>query len=159
MVDFFDYSVAGGDPEPAPATAAVGTFLESCSAREWRVLQQHSTIEVVKRGQVLVREGEQDQSLFIVLAGALAPRIAGVPDGARAQMVPGDVFGEVAFFDGRPRSSTVVAVEDSRIMRIRYEAFEALSAGEPVLARTLLLDLGRALAGRLRAAEAREAAR
>jgi CRP/FNR family transcriptional regulator, cyclic AMP receptor protein len=158
MTDFFDYAAAGDESESGPDVPAEGTFLAGCSSREWRTLQQHSTVEVVGRGEALVRQGDTDRSLFIVLTGAFAPSLAGT-NSSRVRLRPGDVFGEIAFFDGLPRSSTVVALEESRVMRIRHEAFEALSASAPALARTLLMDLGRALAGRLRAAQAGDSPR
>lgn len=153
--EFFDYTLAGDTSLSEPADQSVGTFLGGCSEREWRVLQRHSTIEVLSAGQALMNQGDTDQSLFVVLAGELSAAVPGVSHADRPRMLPGDVLGEVSFFDGQPRSAAVVATEESRIMRIRFEAFEALSASEPALARTLLMDLGRALARRLRAAEAR----
>jgi CRP-like cAMP-binding protein len=159
MTDFFDYAEAGDPDRSGPDQVAAGTFLVGCSPREWQALRQHSSVEIVGPGQTLVRQGEVDRSLFIVLAGSLAARLDGRADKTLDPMLPGEVFGEVAFFDGLPRSSSVVALEESRVLRIAYDSFESLSASEPALARTLLMDLGRALAGRLRAAEARELSR
>ncbi|MCA1671302.1 MAG: cyclic nucleotide-binding domain-containing protein [Actinobacteria bacterium] len=66
----------------------------------------------------------------------------------------GSVFGELSFFDGRPRSALVRAVTDGQLLRLSFDAFEVLSAKEPVLARSVLLDLGRILAARLRSTQA-----
>ena len=115
-------------------------------------MRSRCTVERVPTSEVLVRAGEVDRSLFFVLSGELRARISKRYVGA--PMVPGGVFGEVAFFDGRPRSSDVVAIHDAEVLRLSYESFTVLAATEPVLARVLLLELGRALAGRLRAAEA-----
>lgn len=156
MVGFFDYSAAGDVGESVPDLPATGTFLAGCSTREWQALQEHSTVEIVARDANLIRQGERDRDIFIVLAGSFAPTDGGPVSGNRVRLLPGDVFGEIAFFDGLPRTSTVVALEASRIMRIRYQAFEALAASEPVLARMLLMDLGRAMASRLRVAGAEE---
>ena len=46
---------------------------------------------------------------------------------------------------------SVEAMSDGAVMRLSYDAFEALSARNPALARHILLDLGRSLAARLRA--------
>jgi CRP-like cAMP-binding protein len=67
-----------------------------------------------------------------------------------AAIEPGTVIGEVAFFDGRPRSAGVRAVTECELFRLSFEAFEVLAAREPALGRAVLLDLGRILAARLR---------
>ena len=62
------------------------------------------------------------------------------------------VVGELAFFDGRPRSATLEALSDVECARLDPAGFERLSAAEPDLARAMLLDLARILALRLRIA-------
>jgi CRP-like cAMP-binding protein len=96
-----------------------------------------------------VREGERAQSLYIVARGALevrrgAKRIARVPEGS--------VFGEQAFFDGEPRSASVVATSDGELLELGADALEQLAARDPQLARAVLFELGRILSQRLRAA-------
>jgi CRP-like cAMP-binding protein len=46
----------------------------------------------------------------------------------------------------------VTALEESEVMRMSFEAFESLASREPVLARKLLLDVGRIVARALRSA-------
>jgi CRP/FNR family transcriptional regulator, cyclic AMP receptor protein len=62
------------------------------------------------------------------------------------------VVGELAFFDGAPRSATLEALTDVEGARLDTAAFERLTAAEPRLATAMVLDLGRVLAGRLRRA-------
>lgn len=149
MSEFFDYPGTATEEPAAPA----GVILAGCTAREWDVLQRHCTRESVPRGTILVRRGAVDRSLYIILSGALVAQVAATSSPS-PPMLPGEVLGEVAFFDGRPRSATVVAVEDAEVLHLSFDAYEAFAAGEPALARRLLMDLGRALAARLRAAEA-----
>ena len=61
-------------------------------------------------------------------------------------------MGELAFFDGSPRSATLDAVTDVQVVRIDADAFQRLSEAEPALAQQMLLDLARILALRLRMA-------
>jgi CRP-like cAMP-binding protein len=63
------------------------------------------------------------------------------------------LLGEIAFFDGGPRSATVRATTDGELLRLGIDDFERLSARHPELARALLLDLGRVLARRIRRIE------
>jgi CRP-like cAMP-binding protein len=65
----------------------------------------------------------------------------------------GSVIGELAFFDGGPRSALVRAVTPAVLAELSPADFNALAAANPGLARRLLFDLGRILAQRLRAAQ------
>ena len=56
---------------------------------------------------------------------------------------PITTFGEAAFLDGRPRAVDVEAMSDGEVMRLSFDAFEALAARNPALGRDILLDLGR----------------
>jgi len=62
------------------------------------------------------------------------------------------VVGELAFFDGQPRSATLEAITEVEAVRLDPEALDRLAVEEPELARALLLDLARILALRLRMA-------
>ena len=62
------------------------------------------------------------------------------------------VVGELAFFDGLPRSATLMAETEVEAVRLDPAAFERLAADDPDLARMLLLDVARILALRLRMA-------
>jgi CRP-like cAMP-binding protein len=77
-----------------------------------------------------------------------------VPGAGAHRVGSGTVIGEVAFFDGQPRSADITAAGDVELLVLSYESFEQLAAADPPLAQLLLLDLGRFLAQRLRASEA-----
>jgi CRP-like cAMP-binding protein len=64
------------------------------------------------------------------------------------------VLGELAFFDGYPRSATLDAVTDVEVVRLDLQAFDSLHEHEPALAHAMLRDLARILALRLRLASA-----
>jgi cytochrome P450 len=85
--------------------------------------------------------------------GALEVTVQGAKP-TRHRVGSGTVIGEVAFFDGQPRSADIVAVGDVELLVLSYAGFERVAAADPALAQLLLLDLGRFLAQRLRASEA-----
>jgi len=144
---YFDYEQRGAADAGDPARKSV--FLARASRAEWERLAACCSLRRFRAGETVVREGERAQSLYIVARGSLevrrgAKRIARVPDGS--------VFGEQAFFDGEPRSASVVAVADGELLELGADALEQLAARDPQLARTVLFDLGRILSLRLRAA-------
>ncbi len=59
-------------------------------------------------------------------------------------------FGEMAFLDGSTRSAGVWANEDSEILRLSFENFQALQSEGPLIANELLLNIARELSKRLR---------
>ncbi|HYM57269.1 MAG TPA: cyclic nucleotide-binding domain-containing protein [Solirubrobacteraceae bacterium] len=83
--------------------------------------------------------------------GTLAVRIPREETAFKSIDAP-SVVGELAFFDGRPRSATLDAVTDVRVVRLDMDAFERQSAENPALGEAMLLDLARILALRLRMA-------
>jgi CRP/FNR family transcriptional regulator, cyclic AMP receptor protein len=105
----------------------------------------------MRPGDWLIREGELDRALYVLSDGRLEAILPG--RAGRVIDAPASV-GELAFLDGRPRTAGLRALTHGEAQRLSYDAFEALSAREPRLARDLLLDLGRIVAARLRALEA-----
>ena len=150
MTGFFAY------PEPHPTGVRANErehspFLHDCDRRSWAALRRHSHIEGIAAGRPVIRRGDTERSLVVLLDGELV--VPGRRDRWEpARYEPGEVLGELTFFDGRPQPETVVAARDSHVLRIRQENFDVLAAHEPALARQLLMDLGRAMATRLRAA-------
>jgi SulP family sulfate permease len=131
-----------------PTGAGAGqelVFLDGRSAEDWSRVARHADRVRFRAGEDVVRAGEVDRSLYVVLSGRLEPVVR-----SPAPIEPGSVFGELAFLDGLPRSATVRATEDGEALRLSFDAFETLAARHPELGRAILLDLGRIAALRLR---------
>jgi CRP/FNR family cyclic AMP-dependent transcriptional regulator len=62
-------------------------------------------------------------------------------NGSTATLQPGDYFGELALFDGAPRSATVLAAGELTTARIVRGAFLKLLRQEPAIAVGLLPGL------------------
>jgi NTE family protein len=98
----------------------------------------------LQRGEVLVRQGEMTDALYIVVTGRFAITLEGRRD-MLAEVGPGQPIGEIAFLAGGVRTATVTALRDSVVLRLGRSAFEALSEKSPRIWRTLAVTL----AGRL----------
>jgi CRP-like cAMP-binding protein len=138
LESYFDYPSAeeGGDEL---------VLLAGRSREDWGRLARHAERVRFRGGEDVVRAGDDDRALYLVLSGRLEALVGGSPS-----IDPGSVFGELAFLDGLPRSATVRAVEDGEALRLSFDAFEVLAARHPELGRAILLDLGRIAALRLR---------
>jgi CRP-like cAMP-binding protein len=105
-------------------------------------------------GQILVRQGDRSTDLFIVVSGRF--RVIddkGNDDFVLAHLEPEDVFGEMSFLDGSPRSATVESEEEGVVHVLSRDAFMNLFATDPLMGARLLNSLGELLAMRLRAAD------
>lgn len=96
-----------------------------------------------KLGDTVFKESEDGQSLFIIKKGEVkACKIA--PDGelfTLTIMKDGDIFGEMSFLDGRPRSATIVAVSDLETFIIDKFDFETLVDDNPRIIYKLLRNI------------------
>jgi len=82
------------------------------------------TTEVaVSPGETVVREGDPGDSLCIIVEGTVE---VDTDDRVVARMTAGDFFGEISLFDGKPRSATVVAVDDVVLLKLTSSDFETL---------------------------------
>ena len=107
------------------------------------------TVELAP-GAVIIREGDTGDSLFVVLAGELAvTKRSGKVDVPLAVVGPGEVQGELAVLEGRPRTATVRAVGPATLLCLRRDALLDVLSRQPELALSLL----RTTAGRLRSTE------
>jgi uncharacterized protein YhbP (UPF0306 family) len=89
---------------------------------------QLQTIEV-PAGDVIVREGAPAEKFFIVLEGAVElVREGDSGQETLAKLTNGQFFGEAAILRDAPRSATVKAVEDSKLMVMDGDTFRSLVA-------------------------------
>jgi bacteriocin-type transport-associated protein len=90
----------------------------------------------VKSGTVLVQEGKQIESLFIVLDGSFSVTVKALKNREIAKIGTGEVLGEMSCIDSRPPSATVTAVTDTVVLDIsRQELARALQSDLPFAAR------------------------
>lgn len=86
-------------------------------------------------GEVVIRQGERGDTMFVVRRGELSVRVGGVGAEAEAARLPvGAFFGEMSLLTGDPRKATVVAVSPCELLEIDHEAFHALLGAHPGVA-------------------------
>ncbi|MDN4175384.1 MFS transporter [Nocardioides sp. SOB77] len=104
-------------------------------------------------GQLVVRQGDRADALYVVLAGRLS---VGVDDATGTRTMPmlgeGDHFGEIGLLHHRPRTATVATATTTVLLRIDGPAFrDALTrtAPSPALLSRAALRLARSTHGPL----------
>lgn len=99
-------------------------FAAMPAAEQDRILDLASE-RLVRRGQVIFQRGDIESSMMALLRGSV--RIStGSADGREVVLntiTAGEVFGEIALLDGKPRSATATATEDSTLLVIERRHF------------------------------------
>jgi len=117
-----------------------------CDEDVMRCVKQSHLIKCCK-GDVVVKEGNAAQTLFVLLDGEIEIRKHGKPIAVGR---PGAVFGEVAFLLGTPRIADVIAANDgTQVLSLSDGAIRRLIQDDAELAAKLLLNLCRCLCARM----------
>lgn len=105
----------------------------------------------VKKGEVLFREGDAGNELYLVDEGriAISKVVKGNLEQVLAHMGPGDYFGEMALLEQIPRTATASAEENTVLLRICREDLFALMERQPKAAAKIMFNLLRTFTARL----------
>jgi CRP-like cAMP-binding protein len=99
------------------------------------------------RHSVILFEDDPGDALYVVAKGQV--KVVLIGDDGREVILSvlgeGEFFGEMALLDDEPRSAHVIAMEDSDLLVLRREDFEAILAQSPQIALALLRELTRRL--------------
>ena len=93
--------------------------------------------------QVIFQKGEVSDSLLAVLDGQVRISTSSM-DGKEIilnTIYPGEMFGEIAFIDGRERSATATAIGNCTLLAIRHNDFIPFLKKNPEIAIELLMVL------------------
>jgi CRP-like cAMP-binding protein len=105
----------------------------------------------LKAGEVLFRQGDPGDSMFMVLSGTLETQVQ-LPSGrvhTLSTLEKGAIFGETSLLLEQPRRATAVAKTDAELCCITHADFvESLQQGE-AWAGKFLMSMCRSLARRL----------
>jgi serine/threonine-protein kinase len=90
-------------------------FFENFTKEQVQEIMNASQVLKVKKGQVVLTEGEIDDSFFIILSGSVAVKRT---EKNIATIKRGDCFGEMAYLQGQSRMATILAETDCILLKI-----------------------------------------
>jgi HEAT repeat protein len=95
--------------------------------------------QLYSTGTLICREGERGSTLFIIVTGKVEViKGMGKTENVIAVREPGEFVGEMAILESAPRSATLRAQEDVRVLIIEGEAFKAILMDRPEVAISVL---------------------
>ena len=101
-----------------------------------------------RAGDVLFREGEQGEEMFVIQSGLVQVlKQVGNDERALATLGRGEFLGEMAILNGKPRNATAVVLEDARCLVIDARTLESMVQKNPEIAMRLIKKLARRLDG------------
>lgn len=125
-----------------------GVFLFECLSDQeiMRVIRIMYKIQR-RAGEVIIREGEQGQELYIVAEGSVDVTLR---NAHLTTIEPGGHFGELALIDNEVRSATVTAKMDVTLLTIKQKDFAAFVREDQQLATKLFWSFLKVMAGHIR---------
>lgn len=136
---FFNYPT---DPQPESEPNRGSQFWATRPAEDWKILLNYVQTLRFSKGDIVTDFGQRDSSVYIISFGRFSA-------GEQAH-VEGDALGILSFFDRQPQSQRIVADTEGELLNLTHDGLDALAAREPAIARAILIELGRILAGQLR---------
>jgi hypothetical protein len=105
-----------------------------------REFRSTNGLKRVEAGEVLIREGDPADHVFVIIEGHAQAFV----DGHKVGEVPRDeIFGAMAIFTGEPRNATVVTCEPSTVMLIPGDQFLSMTRSNPKIAHSLIESMAR----------------
>ena len=110
------------------------TVGEELSEQECEVLAEKIGVRKLHNNELVIKEGEADNTLFILTEGKLA--VTGNVLGNEIvvyTMKVGECAGTRAFVDRTPRKATLRSIGDSTVYTLKPEDFESLLESHPII--------------------------
>ena len=103
-------------------------IFESLGEEEYLRLAESARVKVYGGGEVVVRQGDGGDSLFLVKHGSVNVTVDDVPAGTLGK---GAIFGEMSLLTGEKRKATVAAAQETRLVEISKEDIMPLIKEDP----------------------------
>jgi CRP-like cAMP-binding protein len=116
------------------------SLFNECTDEELRRITEISRIVEPPAGTVVTEIGTPGDFFFFIIDGRVSVH---TPVGIGHPLRPGDFFGEMSLLDGEPRSATVTATTDLRLLVVDRSHFWRLLNDTPDLVRRILMVLSR----------------
>ena len=132
---------------------AEDAFRARLTLDHWKILAPYLTRHEIRSGDLLIKQGDIDRSLYFLSQGTLQVFVTGGVPGASkiAILRAGSIVGEPGLFVDGPRMANVEAMTPCVVWALRGPRLEELATRLPAIALELLRAAGGVMAIRMRA--------
>ena len=110
-------------------------FFADLTDTELDIISKITNKKKFELGETIFKESEEGQSIYVIRSGEVKACVS-APNGESftlSMLKDGDIFGEMSFVDGRPRSATIIAVSEVETIVMGKSDFESIIDGNPRL--------------------------
>jgi CRP/FNR family transcriptional regulator, cyclic AMP receptor protein len=128
-------------------------IFEGLETRDINKVLKVATGKAFSKEQEIFKEGDKGDCFYMIIEGGVTINKQ-LSDGRIEEVAllkTGDYFGEMSLLDGEPRSASVIANQDSKILEIKNSQFIKLLMNDDNFARKVLWAFCMTFARRLRA--------
>ena len=122
-------------------------LFDALDEEDARALRRQMAEVKLSRGEHLFMEGDDGDSLYVVIDGKmkLTRAAADGRENLLSVIGPGEMFGELSLFDPRPRTSSASAVTDATVAALGHDALRPWLLEQPEVSMHMLQALARRL--------------
>ena len=132
---------------------AEDAFRPRLTLDQWRVISPYLTRHEIRAGDLLIKQGDTDRTMYFLGQGSLQVFITGGPPGSNriAILRAGSVVGEPGIFSDGARMANVEAMTPCMVWALRGPRLDELAQRSPALALELMRAAGNVMSMRMRA--------
>lgn len=124
---------AGETPTPEDKERKASAFFSAFPKEALEDLLESTSLRSYQEGDIIVTEGEEGQSLFLLVSGEVKVFTRG-ERGEHLQLAElgaGDFFGEVSLLTGKPRTATITAKSVVNAIELTKSAVDGIATEHP----------------------------
>ena len=130
---------AQADHPDTPEVPYTSSFIQLLVSADRDQLSQSISELRFAAGEVIFHEGADGESMFLIWSG----RVATVKGELESPVIlayrtAGEIFGEMALLENQPRSASIIALEDTRLLELSRSRFEQLLSEQPAISRSIM---------------------
>ncbi len=130
---------AQADHPDTPEVPYTSSFIQLLVSADRDQLSQSISELRFAAGEVIFHEGADGDSMFLIWSG----RVATVKGDLESPVIlayrtAGEIFGEMALLENQPRSASIIALEDTRLLELSRSRFEQLLSEQPAISRSIM---------------------
>jgi CRP/FNR family transcriptional regulator, cyclic AMP receptor protein len=131
---------------------APDAFKPRLTSDQWGIFESYLTRQEVRGGDLLVKQGELDRTMYLLESGSLQVYLNPPKPGARLSILrAGSVVGEAGLFSNQPRMANVEAMGACVVWALLGPRYEEMAARSPTLALELVRAAAALMGVRMRA--------
>ena len=110
-------------------------ILSPLTDEELTDLSQNVSINLYGTGELIVQEGEDGDSMYIIRSGACDAMKTGKTGRIEllSTLQQGDFFGEISLLTGEKRTATIKATQDTSLIVIKKNVFSKIISANPII--------------------------